>query len=127
MNRILLAVFIPLLSASAAATRGDNGIKIDISSKAHTFNGLGGLSGGGATSRLLPDYPEKQRDEILDILFKPQFAASLHLLKVEIGGDSQSTDGTESSHMHSQDDLDYYHGATMQRRGLRDFKALHES
>ena len=29
------------------------------------------------------------------------------MLKVEIGGDSQSTDGTESSHMHSADDLDY--------------------
>ena len=60
--------------------------------------------------RLLPDYPEKQRSEILDFLFKPNFGASLHMLKVEIGGDSQSTDGTESSHMHSADDLDYERG-----------------
>jgi galactosylceramidase len=29
---------------------------------------------------------------------------------VEIGGDSQSTDGTESSHMHSPDDLDLKRG-----------------
>jgi galactosylceramidase len=29
---------------------------------------------------------------------------------VEIGGDSQSTDGTETSHMHSVDDLDYERG-----------------
>ena len=35
---------------------------------------------------------------------------SLQILKVEIGGDSQSTDGTESSHMHGPDDLDYNRG-----------------
>lgn len=47
----------------------------------------------GATTRLLIDYPTQQRDEVLDYLFKPNFGASLHVLKVEIGGDSQSTDG----------------------------------
>jgi hypothetical protein len=35
------------------------------------------------------------------MLFKPNFAASLHILKVEIGGDGQATEGTESSHMHT--------------------------
>lgn len=75
-----------------------------------TFHGIGALSGGGATARLLIDYPEPQRTEILDILFRPNFAASLHILKVEIGGDSQSTDGTESSHMHSENDLDCNRG-----------------
>jgi galactosylceramidase len=74
------------------------------------FDGIGGLSGGGATSVLLPSYPEQEKSEILDYLFKPNFGASLHMLKVEIGGDSQSTDGTESSHMHSPDDLDYHRG-----------------
>lgn len=65
------------------------------------FDGLGAISGGGATSRLLVDYPIEQREQVLDLLFLPQYAASLHIFKVEIGGDSQSTDGTESSHMHS--------------------------
>jgi galactosylceramidase len=74
------------------------------------FDGIGGLSGGGATSRLLVSYPEEQRNQILDFLFKPNFGASLHILKVEIGGDSQSTDGTESSHMHSADDENYNRG-----------------
>lgn len=74
------------------------------------FDGIGGLSGGGATSRLLVNYPQKQRDEILDYLFKPNFAASLHILKVEIGGDAQSTDGTESSHMHHPGDLNFQRG-----------------
>jgi hypothetical protein len=43
-------------------------------------------------------------------LFKPGFGASLQLLKVEIGGDTQSTDGSESSHMHSRDDLNFTRG-----------------
>jgi hypothetical protein len=59
------------------------------------------------TFRLLVDYVEPQRTEVLDYLFKPNFGASLQILKVEIGkcrqfmivltalgGDSQSTDGT---------------------------------
>ena len=74
------------------------------------FDGTGGLSGGGATSKLLPNYPEPQRSEILDYLFKPNFGASLQILKVEIGGDAQSTEGTESSHMHNSWDENYTRG-----------------
>ena len=65
------------------------------------FLGFGAISGGGATSRLLVSYPEPQRGQILDWLFKPRFGASLSLLKVEIGGDGQSTDGSEPSHRHA--------------------------
>lgn len=53
-----------------------------------TLHGVGGLSGGGATSVLLPYYSEPYRSQILDYLFKPNFGASLHILKVEIGGGS---------------------------------------
>ncbi|KAI5608072.1 galactocerebrosidase precursor, partial [Silurus asotus] len=74
------------------------------------FDGIGGLSGGGATSRLLINYKEPYRSQILDYLFKPNFGASLHILKVEIGGDSQTTDGTEPSHMHSSTDENYFRG-----------------
>lgn len=74
------------------------------------FDGIGGLSGGGATSKLLVNYPVKQLDEILDYLFKPNFGASLQILKVEIGGDIQSTDGTESSHMHYSWEESYERG-----------------
>lgn len=69
------------------------------------FDGIGGLSGGGGCSRLLKDYPEEQQSQVLDILFKPGFAANLQILKVEIGGDAQSTDGTEASHMHTAAEL----------------------
>ena len=48
------------------------------------FDGLGAISGGGATSRLLRDYPSPQREQLLDYLFKPSFGASLQILKVEI-------------------------------------------
>ena len=74
------------------------------------FDGLGGLSGGGATSRLLPDYPITQRNDILDLLYKPFFGASLHILKVEVGGDTFSGCGTEPSHMHNATDLSFARG-----------------
>ena len=60
---------------------------------ARRLDAYGALSGGGATSRLLFQYPETQRNEIVDYLFKPSYGASLHLLKVEIGGDGQSSEG----------------------------------
>ena len=44
--------------------------------------GIGGLSGGGATSRLLVSYPEPVLSELLDLLFLPNYAASLQILKV---------------------------------------------
>ena len=63
------------------------------------YDGHGGLS-AGASSRLLKDYSEPQRSQILDYLWKPQFGASLHMCKIEVGGDTQSTDGTEPSPQH---------------------------
>ncbi|XP_046548389.1 galactocerebrosidase-like [Haliotis rubra] len=74
------------------------------------FDGIGGLSGGGATSKLLANYPDEQRNQILDFLFKPNFGASLQILKVEIGGDAQSTDGSEASHMHNSWEENYHRG-----------------
>ncbi len=60
------------------------------------FDGIGAVS-AGASSRLLTDYPEPQRRQILDYLFKPDYGASLQHLKVEIGADVNSTDGSEPS------------------------------
>ena len=34
----------------------------------------------------------------------------MHILKVEIGGDAQSTEATEASHMHTKDDENYNRG-----------------
>ena len=130
----------------------------DAAGPARALDGVGGLSGGGATSVFLPSYPAQQRrfvcrglepacvclapprvqpllwprlppdpsfkllslslspppppprSEILDYLFLPNFGANLQILKVEIGGDAQSTDGAESSHMHDPWTEDYYRG-----------------
>jgi galactosylceramidase len=53
----------------------------------------------------LLDYPEAVRSQILDLLFKPKFGASLQHLKVEIGGDVNSTDGTEPGHAHTRSEF----------------------
>ena len=91
-----------LLAAPAPAPSA--ALTIDASAASHAFTGHGGLS-AGASSRLLWDYPAPQRDDILDFMFRPSFGMALHLLKVEIGGDAQSTDGTEPSHEHARGDL----------------------
>jgi len=98
-----LALFSPVF-VTAAVTSPAASYVVDGNQVSHEFDGHGGLS-AGATTRLLPDYPLKQQSEILDYLFLPNFGASLGVVKLEIGGDTQSTDGTEPSHMHSRDDL----------------------
>jgi len=84
-------------------------IVIDGSSKGKIFDGIGALS-AGASSRLLIDYQEPYRSQILDYLFKPGYGAALQHLKVEIGGDVNSTDGSEPSHIRTPTDHDYTRG-----------------
>jgi hypothetical protein len=47
------------------------------------------------------DYPAAQQQQILDYLFKPDYGVDLQILKVEIGGDTNSTDSSESSIEHT--------------------------
>jgi len=91
------------LSTSATLT-------INLTTAGPRFDGVGALSGGGGTSRLLYDYPEPQRTDVLDTLFNTADGGALHMFKVEIGGDTQSTEATEPSHMHSRDDQNYDRG-----------------
>jgi galactosylceramidase len=70
------------------------------------FDGVGGLSGGGATSTFLLAYPAAARAAMMDWLFLPDFAASLDILKVEVGADDQTTDGCEACHMRTPDAAD---------------------
>src|SRR6266516_2135275 len=87
--------FAPASPAAAATT-----ITINGNAAGRTFDGVGAISGGGGNSRLLIDYPEPQRSQILDYLFKPGYGAAMQILKVEIGGDTNSTWGAEPSHGH---------------------------
>src|SRR6202035_439775 len=84
-------------------------VVIDGSSKGRIFDGIGALS-AGASSRLLYDYQEPYRSQVLDYLFKLGYGAALQHLKVEIGADVNSTDGAEPSTMRSRDDHDYTRG-----------------
>ncbi len=95
--------------AAGPAAVTDPAITLDGSSAGRVFDGLGALS-AGASSRLLVDYPEPQRSQILDYLFKPGYGAALQTLKVEIGGDTNSTDGSEPSHMRTPTDLNCNRG-----------------
>jgi hypothetical protein len=101
--------FAALLVVSCATAAGQT-VAIDASGGGRVFDGVGAISGGGGNSRLLIDYSEPYRSQILDYLFKPHYGASLQILKVEIGADMDSTDGAESSHMHTVSDEDYNRG-----------------
>lgn len=105
-RREALALLAPLAVPAGPATAGEFTITVDGRSKGRVWEGVGALS-AGASSRLLYDYPEPQRSEILDYLFKPNFGASLHHLKVEIGGDVNSTDGSEPSHARTREEFEH--------------------
>ncbi len=89
-----LLVAMPAPPAAAATTT----ITVNGTGTGRTFDGIGAISGGGGNTRLLTNYPAAQQSQILDYLFKPGYGADLQILKVEIGGDTNSTDGSESSH-----------------------------
>src|SRR5690348_13465106 len=62
-----------LLTVTARQTITAQTILIDGKSSVQRFDGIGAVSGGGATSVLLKDYPVEQRNQVLDLLFKPKF------------------------------------------------------
>ncbi|XP_067412454.1 galactocerebrosidase isoform X1 [Emydura macquarii macquarii] len=107
---LLGCAWCPQPPGAAAAPCPSGYVLDDSGGLGREFDGIGAVSGGGATSRLLVNYAEPYRSQILDYLFMPNFGASLHILKVEIGGDGQSTDGTEPSHMHYENDENYFRG-----------------
>jgi hypothetical protein len=93
----LICAFICLFTACAHHEHGPlTTIAIDGHGLGRVFDGIGALS-AGASSRLLVDYSEPYRGQVLDYLFKPDYGAALQHLKVEIGSDVNSTDGSEPS------------------------------
>lgn len=109
MPRIRFALVALALSLSSAPARAGP-IALDFSAPGVHYDGVGSLSGGGGDSRLLVDYPPAIQSDILDAMFLPGAGASLQFLKVEIGGDAQSTEGTEMSHEHFRGDLNCSRG-----------------
>ena len=66
-------------------------------SSREVFRGLGCVTGNGS-SRLLIDYKRKHPEayqEIMKLLFQPDYGASLVHIKIELGADVNSSSGTE--------------------------------
>lgn len=106
LSLLLLGATLPVHAQANVSTS----IAINGQGSGRTFDGIGAISGGGGNSRLLIDYPEPYRSQILDYLFKPGYGADLQILKVEVGGDTNSTDGSEPSYMHTATDQNFNRG-----------------
>jgi hypothetical protein len=78
---VLLILSVLVSQVVTIAFAATTTINITSTGAGRTFDGIGAISGGGGTSRLLWDYPAQQQSEILDYLFKPNYGASLQILK----------------------------------------------
>ena len=102
----LTAICLAGILGNVAANGADFQLQIDSSAGDIEFEGIGAVS-AGASTRLLIDYPEPARSNILDWLFLPNYGAGFQHLKVEVGGEINSTDGTEPTHARNRQELDH--------------------
>jgi hypothetical protein len=102
----LIAFGLPLMAspvpAKTTSAIPNTTVTINGGSGDRVYRGLGAILGGGGEARYLEEYPASQRKSILKYLFKPEYGASLQLLKLEIGGDGNSTIGSEPSIEHAE-------------------------
>lgn len=100
MTKFFRTALSALLIVSATAVSAQNAthrVVLDAYDTGLTYEGAGAIS--ASSTRLLYDYPEPERSQILDYLFTPSYGGAMQLLKVEIGSDMNSTDLAEPSHM----------------------------
>ncbi len=109
-NAVIRILFLPFLALVTNIATAQDNVCIDGKGTGRIFDGICGINAGGAVGRLLINYPEPQRSEILDFLFKPNYGASFQGYKAEIGGDGNTTEGSEPSHMHTANDENYNRG-----------------
>lgn len=112
-HRVLVAIaVIAGLAVPAQVAAGDPGpdlvLDVDGHDTGRTFDGIGALSGN--ISRLLIDYPEPQRSQILDYLFKPGYGASLQHLKHDMGSDGNAGEGSSPATKHEPNDESFNRG-----------------
>jgi Glycosyl hydrolase family 59 len=97
----LLMVLVIGAVSPALASNAPTTITINGHEGGTKFGGVGAISGGGGTARLLIDYPPAQQTQILNYLFGPG-GADLQILKLEIGGDTAQSDGSEPAVLHTE-------------------------
>ncbi len=95
VDKVVLTPVSPDLSTEVTINTEDTG---------RMFEGIGALS--ASSSNLLYDYEEPYRSDILDYLFKPNFGAAYQHLKVEIGGDGNSTCQTEPAYARTLEEFE---------------------
>ena len=105
-----LSLLTLLLALAMNAPSAVQNIRIANLQQGKQFDGIGAVNGGGATSVLLKDYPEPWRSQIMDMVYKPMFGASVSALLVEIPGDGNSTQGSMPSHAHEPGDANFLRG-----------------
>lgn len=79
-------------------------ITIDGKSDGRVWGGIGSTPSTGMERQLM-HYPEAIQQEILDLCFKPNFGMALTHLKVEVGGDNNSTSAVEPSFAHTRAEM----------------------
>lgn len=110
IKKLFTSVLILILGTTGISAQQT--IRLDAKSAVKTFEGIGVVNGGGATSVLLKDYPEPQRSQIMDLVYKPMFAGSVRSLLVEIPADGNGTQGSMPAHSHYRGDINYRRGYT---------------
>ena len=110
IKKLLTSVLILILGTTGISAQQT--IRLNAKSAGKTFEGIGVVNGGGATSVLLKDYPEPQRSQIMDLVYKPMFAGSVSSLLVEIPADGNGTQGSMPAHSHYRGDINYRRGYT---------------
>ena len=80
-------------------------INLDNATTGQIFGGIGSVF---SYEKLFYDYPEKQRNELLDYLFLPGYGAALQILKVEIGYDGNNTATAWPAHRRSLQEMPNY-------------------
>lgn len=110
MRHYFLALCCLLMTGSAVAASDVQSVNIRNANVGKQFDGIGIVNGGGATAVLLKDYPEPWRSQIMDMVYKPQFGASVSTLLVEIPGDGNSTQGSMPAHSHYRGDFNAHRG-----------------
>lgn len=108
----MLAVLTILILHGIPSKAGAQTVNISARSSGKQFDGIGVVDGGGATSVLLKDYPEPWRTQIMEMVYKPMFGASISALLAEIPGDGNSTQGSMPSHSHWRGDANFERGYT---------------
>ena len=108
--RRLIATLALLCCAGAVSLAQVQEIRVGSDLAGKRFDGIGAVNGGGATSVLLKDYPRQQYSQMMDLVFKPMFGASVSAILVEVPGDGNSTQGSMPSHSHWRGDSNFERG-----------------